>query len=79
MKRLLATLVIVFGMMLPAVAQDRSIIVASTTSTEQSGLFGYILPRFMAKTGIQVPPGYASAARLNCSGARGSTGARRNQ
>lgn len=54
MKRLLATLVIVFGMMLPVAAQEHSIIVASTTSTEQSGLFGYILPRFTAKTGIQV-------------------------
>ena len=30
------------------------IIVASTTSTEQSGLFGHILPRFRGKTGIEV-------------------------
>jgi tungstate transport system substrate-binding protein len=35
-------------------AQDRYITVASTTSTEQSGLFGYILPIFEKKTGIQV-------------------------
>jgi tungstate transport system substrate-binding protein len=35
-------------------AQERSIIVASTTSTEQSGLFGFLLPRFSAKAGIQV-------------------------
>jgi tungstate transport system substrate-binding protein len=35
-------------------AQDRSIVVASTTSTEQSGLFGFLLPRFIDKTGIQV-------------------------
>jgi len=35
-------------------AQDRFITVASTTSTEQSGLFGYILPIFEKKTGIQV-------------------------
>jgi len=39
---------------LPAVAQDKYIIVASTTSTEQSGLFGYLLPVFQKKTGIQV-------------------------
>lgn len=32
----------------------RSITVASTTSTEQSGLFGAILPRFRARTGIEV-------------------------
>jgi tungstate transport system substrate-binding protein len=38
----------------PAIAQERSIVVASTTSTEQSGLFGHILPRFTAKTGIAV-------------------------
>ena len=37
-----------------AFAQDRSIIVASTTSTEQSGLFGFLLPRFTGKTGINV-------------------------
>jgi tungstate transport system substrate-binding protein len=54
LKRLLATLVIVFGMMHPVSAQERSIIVASTTSTEQSGLFGFILPRFTEKTGIHV-------------------------
>ena len=39
---------------LPAVAQDKFIVVASTTSTEQSGLFGHILPIFRKKTGIQV-------------------------
>jgi tungstate transport system substrate-binding protein len=35
-------------------AQDKSIVVASTTSTEQSGLFGHILPMFTKKTGIEV-------------------------
>ena len=38
----------------PAVAQDRSIVVASTTSTQDSGLFGYLLPIFKAKTNIDV-------------------------
>jgi tungstate transport system substrate-binding protein len=38
----------------PAAAQDRSITIASTTSTEQSGLFGHILPIFTRETGIQV-------------------------
>jgi tungstate transport system substrate-binding protein len=37
-----------------ATAQDKSIVVASTTSTEDSGLFGHILPIFKAKTGIDV-------------------------
>ncbi|WFU45217.1 extracellular solute-binding protein [Bradyrhizobium sp. CB82] len=35
-------------------AEDRSIVVASTTSTQDSGLFGYLLPMFKAKTGIDV-------------------------
>ena len=39
---------------LPAVAQDKFITVASTTSTEQSGLFKHILPIFEKKTGVQV-------------------------
>jgi tungstate transport system substrate-binding protein len=38
----------------PAFAQDRSIVVASTTSTQDSGLFGHILPKFRARTGIDV-------------------------
>jgi tungstate transport system substrate-binding protein len=38
----------------PALAQDKSIVVASTTSTQDSGLFGHILPVFKAKTGIDV-------------------------
>ena len=38
----------------PAEAQQRFITVASTTSTEQSGLFKHLLPLFEGKTGIQV-------------------------
>jgi molybdenum ABC transporter molybdate-binding protein len=38
----------------PVRAQDKSIVVSSTTSTQDSGLFGYILPLFKAKTGIDV-------------------------
>jgi tungstate transport system substrate-binding protein len=37
-----------------AVAADKSIVVASTTSTQDSGLFDYLLPLFKAKTGIDV-------------------------
>jgi tungstate transport system substrate-binding protein len=36
-----------------AIAQE-AIVVASTTSTEQSGLFKHLLPKFTAKAGIQV-------------------------
>jgi tungstate transport system substrate-binding protein len=38
----------------PARAQDKSIVVSSTTSTQDSGLFGHILPLFKAKTGTDV-------------------------
>jgi tungstate transport system substrate-binding protein len=39
---------------LPAHAQEKFITVASTTSTEQSGLFAFILPIFQKSTGVQV-------------------------
>ncbi len=35
-------------------AQGQSIVVASTTSTEQSGLFAYLLPEFKKASGIEV-------------------------
>jgi tungstate transport system substrate-binding protein len=38
----------------PAAARDGFIVVASTTSTQDSGLFGYLLPLFKQKTGIDV-------------------------
>jgi len=38
----------------PTYGQQRFITVASTTSTEQSGLFKHLLPAFEKKTGIQV-------------------------
>ncbi len=39
---------------LPARAQDKFIVMASTTSTEQSGLFAHLLPAFKKATGIDV-------------------------
>ena len=38
----------------PSLAQDKAIIVQSTTSTENSGLFKHLLPIFEKKTGIKV-------------------------
>jgi tungstate transport system substrate-binding protein len=38
----------------PVAAQDKSIVMASTTSTEQSGLFGHLLPLFKQASGIDV-------------------------
>ena len=53
-RRLLLALAPLAALTLPAAAQDKSIVVASTTSTQDSGLFGHILPLFKAKTGIDV-------------------------
>ncbi len=46
--------VLLAALSLSAQAQDKFITVASTTSTEQSGLFKYLLPIFEKKTGIKV-------------------------
>jgi tungstate transport system substrate-binding protein len=50
------TVLMVFGLMLAGQswAADEFITVASTTSTENSGLFGFILPKFTEKAGIEV-------------------------
>jgi tungstate transport system substrate-binding protein len=49
---LIAALSAVFGE--PALAQDQTIVVASTTSTNDTGLFSYLLPLFTRKSGIAV-------------------------
>jgi tungstate transport system substrate-binding protein len=53
MKRIVVALA-VLACATAAFAQERAIIVASTTSTEQSGLFAYLLPRFSKAEGIAV-------------------------
>ena len=54
-NRLLATAFTVLTLLgSSAYAQEKSIVVSSTTSTEQSGLFGFMLPIFKMKTGIDV-------------------------
>ena len=53
---LFAAVLLLCGPPSPAAAADagRSILVASTTSTQDSGLFEYLLPLFRARTGITV-------------------------
>jgi tungstate transport system substrate-binding protein len=51
---LLTVAVLLAVVAIPAVAAERFIIVASTTSTENSGLFRVILPQFQQATGIEV-------------------------
>ncbi len=62
-RRILASALLAFGLMAPALAQSVQptppaaqsfITVSSTTSTQDSGLFNHILPLFRAKTGIEV-------------------------
>ena len=52
----IAPIVLIAGVMssTPASAEEKSILVQSTTSTANSGLYDYILPMFTAKTGIKV-------------------------
>src|SRR5712672_355818 len=49
-----AAVAVVTGFAGAAFAQEKTIVVASTTSTQDSGLFRYILPLFKAKAGIDV-------------------------
>ena len=53
-RRLLIAVTASFVFAGHATAQDKSIVVAYTTSTQDSGLFGHLLPMFKAKTGIDV-------------------------
>jgi tungstate transport system substrate-binding protein len=53
-RRTLIAAVALVALAAPAFAQDKSIVVASTTSTQDSGLFEYLLPIFKQKTGITV-------------------------
>ena len=55
-RRLLLVLALIAALAAssPAGAQEKFITVASTTSTEQSGLFGHLLPVYTKKTGVQV-------------------------
>src|SRR3546814_19426778 len=62
------------GATAPAAAQDKLILVQSTTSPQNSGLFDYMLPLFTEKTGIDVRvvaagTGQALKNAQNCDGA----------
>src|SRR5476651_39509 len=53
-RTLIATALSAVILATPAFAQDKSIVVASTTSTQDSGLFEYLLPLYKQKTGVTV-------------------------
>ena len=55
LRRWFVVVLFAFGVATFAVAQsERTIVLASTTSTEQSGLFAHLLPRFKQTSGIDV-------------------------
>jgi len=54
MRKSLLALLLGLTLAAPAAAQERSLIVAATTSVEDSGLFAALLPKFKARTGIDV-------------------------
>ena len=58
MKKILRNSFVAIGLMVALIstakAEDRFITLASTTSTEQSGLFEYLIPAFTKETGIAV-------------------------
>jgi len=53
-RTLIVAAILAAAVIKPAHAEDKSIVVASTTSTQDSGLFDHILPLFKQKTGIDV-------------------------
>jgi tungstate transport system substrate-binding protein len=53
-RRLSLAVFVLFLFAWPVHAEEKFIVMSSTTSTQDSGLFGYILPIFKQKTGIDV-------------------------
>jgi tungstate transport system substrate-binding protein len=70
-RTLLAALAALSLSSLPALAEDKFIVVASTTSTEQSGLFRHLLPVFQKKSGIEVKVVALGTGQALDSGRRG--------
>ncbi len=54
LRSLAAATLFAIGFVASGQAQDKSIVVASTTSTQDSGLYDYLLPKCKEKTGVTV-------------------------
>jgi tungstate transport system substrate-binding protein len=52
LRALTGAALLILAALAPVRAEEPSILVQSTTSTENSGLFGYLLPKFKEKTGM---------------------------
>ena len=73
LRKTIFACIAIFGSFLAgqAIAQEKSIIVASTTSTVDTGLFDYLLPIFTQKTGIAVKVLELGTGRALDAGRRG--------
>lgn len=74
MMRIAALLLLIF-LANPVRADERFITLSSTTSTQDSGLFGYILPIFKAASGIDVHVVAVGTGQALAIGARGDADA----
>jgi tungstate transport system substrate-binding protein len=74
-RRSLLIALVAAATLAPAAAQERFITLASTTSTEQSGLFGHIVPIFRRATGIDVRVIAVGTGQALALGARGDADA----
>jgi tungstate transport system substrate-binding protein len=54
LRRAFLSVIFSAALALPAMAGDQFILVQSTTSTQNSGLFDHIIPMFQAETGVEV-------------------------
>jgi len=73
LKLLIVAVMATAGLSASAMAAKKFILVQSTTSTQNSGLYEYLLPKFEKKTGIQVRvvavgTGQAIKNAMNCDG-----------
>ena len=77
LRKIILAFIAVFGVAVflttNALAQEKSIVVASTTSTQDSGLFDYLLPLFTQKTGITVKVLAQGTGQALDTGRRGET------
>ena len=73
------SLMLVLGLLAGAAVAEETLVVASTTSTEQSGLFGWILPRFEQSTAIKVRVVAVGTGQALDIGRRGLRHARRRE
>ena len=74
LRKIVVAFIAVFGVVFlagHAVAQEKSIVVASTTSTQDTGLFRHLLPIFAQKTGITVKVLAEGTAQALDAGRRG--------